>query len=215
MTKKEKSLLLALTLGDGCVKQSNPNKDSWVFHINHSIKQRMYIEWKKQKFEEILKKSIKLTQRYVKAGNNKEYDILTFSVVDKYFKVLRKFLYVNGEKRVTAKALNRLDELGLAILYLDDGSLLHRKTSNGTLSGIAVRLHLSLYEHEINPVIEYFKTRWGVEFRAYQEHCKSDTKMYLLYANTENAIKFLKIVEKPINEEIKCMKYKIDTKYLI
>ena len=94
----------------------------------------MYIEWKHKKFEEILGKKIKLTSRVVTGGNKKEYDIVTFAVTDPYFKILRRFLYKNGEKRVTDKALNRLDKLGLAILYLDYGSLLHRKTVNGTLS---------------------------------------------------------------------------------
>lgn len=213
MTKEDKNLLLALTLGDGCVKKVNKDKNSWAFHINHSVKQRQYIEWKHQEFERILKKHIKLTHRVVKTDNNKNYDILTFSVVHPYFKVLRKYLYVNNEKRITAKCINKLDALGLTILYLDDGSLLHRKTKSGKLSGIAVRLHLSLYEHEIKPVIEAFSLKFGINFTAYKE--KSKKNVYLLYANTENAVKFLNIVKPVIENRIKCMRYKIDTKYIM
>jgi len=215
MTRKEKSLILAMALGDGCVKINTKNgkPSSGVFHINHSTKQRAYIEWKHNKFQEILGKNIKLTDRYVKGGNGKYYDIITFAVVDSYFKILRRFLYKGGEKRIGVNSLKRLDELGLAILYLDDGSLLHRKTKSGKMSGIAVRLHISMYEHEINPIIKFFKDNWDIEFGAYREHAIK--KVYLLYANTENAIKFLNIVKKPILEEIKCMRYKIDTPYLI
>ena len=52
--------------------------------------------------------------------------------------LLHDELYQDGRKTITAEYLNRLDELGLALWYLDDGSLLHGGSSqilkNGTRS---------------------------------------------------------------------------------
>lgn len=200
MTKKEKGLLTALALGDGCVKKLK-DKNSWLLHINHSVKQRSYIEWKKSLLDKIFNREHSI--KYYEAKNgSKIYGVLSIFSFHKYFKNLKSFLEVNGEKRISVKALKRLDELGLAILYCDDGNLLKRNY------GIAVRLHLSLYKHEVDPIIKFFKDRWGVEFKAYKENSKKE--LYLLYASTREALKFLEIVKPSIENEIKSMFYKID-----
>lgn len=201
MTKEEKDLLLAFTLGDGYVRLNGRNKKSGLLQIVHSTKQRMYIEWKAKKLESIFKKPIKI-HNYNSKFNGKSYDSLFIFKSHKYFRVLRNYLYKNGEKRITPTAIKRLSPLGLAILYLDDGSLLRRT------HGIAIRLHLSLYKHEINPILDVFKQKWGIEFKAYRENSKKE--LYLLYANTVNSFKFLDIVKDIVLTEIGCMRYKVD-----
>ena len=200
MTKKEKGWLTALALGDGCLKQ-NGKSNSYMIHINHSVKQRCYIEWKKKLLDKIFKREHRIGYYEAKNGE-KIYGVLSIHSTHKYFKFLKSFLSVNGEKRISVKALKRLDDLGLAILYCDDGNLLKRN------HGLAVRLHLSLYKHEVDPIINFFKEKWGVEFTAYRENSKKE--LYLLYASTREALKFLDIVKTPIKEEIKAMLYKID-----
>ena len=199
MTKREKSLLTALSLGDGCLKLNG--KTSGMLHINHSVKQRMYIEYKKRLLDSIFNRDHKIRQ-YVSKLNGKEYDYLSIHCCNKYFKYLKKYLSIGGEKRISVKALSRLDSLGLAILYCDDGNLLKRNY------GLAVRLHLSLYKHEFAPIINFFKEKWGIEFVAYKEH--SIKELYLLYASTREALKFLDIVKPHILNDIKALIYKVD-----
>lgn len=57
-----------------------------------------------------------------------------FSCGHKYFKHLRKWLYKNDRKILSPKYLSYLDEQGLAIWYMDDGSTYIDKRDNKRIS---------------------------------------------------------------------------------
>ena len=204
-----------MSIGDGCLKinKKNGKNSSYVFHINHSTKQREYIEWKHKKFEEILEKKIKLTER-PSPYKGKMYRIVTFAVVHKYFKTLRRFLYKGGKKEISPKVIRRLNTLGLAILYLDDGSLnIQKSKDKKRINGIHVRLHLSIPKHQVNPILRVFKEKFDIEFKAYREN--SHQELYLLYATkTSESLKFLDLVRDHVKNDIGCMQYKLGEIYL-
>lgn len=118
-TKDCKQVLFGSILGDASLIVDGIN---CYFEEVHSIKQRDYLRWKYI--------FLKLFNAKTKSKQFKNY---------KLNKIYRQFLlrtsssptltefhnqfYPNGKKTITINILNQLDELGLAIWYLDDGHI--------------------------------------------------------------------------------------------
>ena len=119
---KGRNLLLACVLGDADI-----NKEGQVRFV-HSWKQYEYIKWK---FNLLRRNGIKVSNffRYINTTGYKDYNIqYKFTVnVTMFSKLLKKALYENHRVYFKRKHLNRLDPQGLAIWFMDDGSILRRK----------------------------------------------------------------------------------------
>ena len=124
MTKEDKNLLLAISVGDGCIyKPVDKRKLRADFRVNHSIKQKDYLEWKRKEVERILDCKINSHTQLCNDGTGKKHGVIFFSKTHRYFAILRKYLYGSGKKEITEKVFKRISELGLAIIYLDDGNM--------------------------------------------------------------------------------------------
>lgn len=104
-------------LGDGSI--SNGKKGNYRCHsqlqIAHCLKQKDYVFWKYDYFKDWCKSSPKLTT------NKDQWRIRTFH--HPLFSDLRKMWYPKGKKIIPEPILEKLDTLGLAVWYMDDGSL--------------------------------------------------------------------------------------------
>ena len=113
-----KSAIIGMVLGDGNLQKRKKCRNACL-RINHSIKQREYLEWKAKIIEEIT--SCKIRPYKVKIGD-KEYDMINLSTpVHPYFTRLYERFYWHGRKTINAFIMKRLTPIGLAIWIMDDG----------------------------------------------------------------------------------------------
>lgn len=211
MTKEEKDFVLACVLGDGCInKRIVNNTIQCRYLLKHSIKQKEYFDWKVSKLIPILSNG-KVNSKPSMEHNCGRSGItcVRYEKNHKYLKDLYYFIYENGKKTFSRKVLDRLTAEGVAIWYMDDGSLYNVKYTTIKEKLVKYRtaqLTLSTYIsiEENNVIIKYFQEVWGVTFRAVK-----DKGFYRLQCGTQEARKFIEIVRPYIHPT---MLYKIDIK---
>ena len=203
MNKTKISILLAMALGDGLIRRRiNPNRKAanYSITIKHSIKQKEYLEYKAS----LINSALGGRQNEVKYINNNGYLGCCYSKGGKELGVIYKLLYSDNKKKITRKALEYLTPQGIAIWYMDDGSL-YAQRRNGRVH--AYQMVLSTYCEDIEEaqdIINYFIDTWNIKF-----NIKKNKNRYSLTCNTKEIRKFIEIV-KPYVSKIKCMTYKID-----
>ena len=157
LNENGRNLLIATALGDGCI-----NKQGQL-RINHSWKQREYCIWKRN----LLKKNgikVGVLQRSECSNGYLKYTIqYSFCTAIHIFnKVLRRVLYNKDHRKIyPRKLLNRLSNQGLAIWFMDDGSLLRRKC-NGKYCGFYLRISTYCSSEQADNIIQYFKEEWNI-----------------------------------------------------
>lgn len=207
LTKQQKGLLLALCLGDGCLRKPHPKTKGVQLEIGHSIKQLDYCTYKRDLVYEILG-GVKMPKIGFKKsklkGYETEYQSCRFTKTHDYFIYLRRLLYPNGRKTITREILDMLDARGLAIWYMDDGSCYY-KYSEITGEPIMIDLRISTHcftseEHDV--MVEYFKSVWNINFYKFYSKTRD---CYCLRANKVAALKFIDLVKPFV---IQSMQYK-------
>lgn len=198
--KKSRNLLIGLLLGDGTISSN------YVFKLSHCIEQREYLEWKIKKLNEFGIKNNGIKEYVSTCGYNTGRTVLysQMSIIP-FIKVLRKVFYKPKKIIGNRKLLNRLDALGIAIWYMDDGCI-NMRTTNGKIHGFYVRISTCCPKDEAQIIIDYFKEVWNVNFYMFHEGFKKDS--YSLCCGTKEGIKFINIVKDYVSE-VECMKHKI------
>jgi len=115
LSKEEYQIILGSFLGDGsaCIYDKRAS-----YNTNHSLKQKEYVDWIRKK----LNRLVRAEPRIYKNGGwgNWNYHLSTLGhpqILD-----MAKELYINNKKTITRNYLNKLDPLGLAVWWMDDGS---------------------------------------------------------------------------------------------
>lgn len=197
MTQEEKSLIIALIIGDGHI--DNTGRIS----INHCEKQKEYLQFKADLIYGIIGgKPITLhkTKAYI---NGKEYHGYSIrKCCKKKLIQFRQLMYPNGRKEITREILEQLTPQGIAIWYMDDGSLTPERDKSGNIKAYKLGIATYLSKEENQVIIDYFKEKWNLEF-----HSHKDGSQYRLRMGTKEARKFLQLVRPYVN--IECMKYKV------
>jgi len=197
LTKTTEQLIIGTVLGDGHIRR---NGRYYRLELTHSPEQKEYLEWK---YRVLLKDNlVKSPPHLIMGGEDKKYpqwrcDTLTLLIFEKF----RKMFYSDGKKRITRKALNRLEPLGLAVWYMDDGSVtVHKKKYSR-------ELHLNTYSfyREQKIIQKYFKERWNISVRI--SRSKGN---YRIALNAIEGKKLLHLIRPYI---VDSMKYKLDLGY--
>ena len=198
--KESRNLLIALLLGDGTIS------NNFVFKIAHCDKQKDYLEWKIRQLKDsgIRNNGIKsyIKTRGFNAGVPVFYTQLN---IVPFIKVLRRVVYKDKKVIGNRKLLNRLDERGIAIWFMDDGHINIRKTNN-KVHGFYIKISTCEPKEEVQVIIDYFKEVWNINLYMFHEGKKKDS--YSLCCGTKEGLKFIDIV-KPYVLQVPSMKYKI------
>jgi len=206
LNKTQMSLIVGSIMGDGSIvkiKGSNA-----YLSITHCERQREYLEFKKKLFSE---NGFDVTKTYERF--NKKYKVKQYTLYVRYkknpevFNKLRHLIYPKGKKKIKRSILNWMDEQGLAIWHMDDGSAavnVNKKT--GKIRWRAIHLatyNLTYDEHII--LQKYMKVVWGIDINVYK-----DRKWFRTNINATNCKIFIPLVKDYMH---KSMLYKIDLKY--
>ena len=211
MDKNQKSILLALCLGDGCLRK--PNRGSVQLEIGHSIKQLDYCTWKRDLIYSILggNKPPKINIKKVILKKYGEYEACRFVKTHPYLKELRNKLYCNGVKRITPELLKELTPQCLAIWYMDDGSFYKKDSADGKKSiCFDLRISTDCFSKEENEmIVNYLYSTYDIKFHVYKCHPEKNGGAWILRANKQAAIKFINLIKPYV---IPSMQYKIEYK---
>jgi hypothetical protein len=110
LTERQEAIIIGCLLGDGSMRC----KANALLEINHSIKQREYVDWKYSELENLV--STKPHRRSGNAGRI-AYKFTTRSL-PALTEIYRKF-YLSGKKMIPDNF--KMHPLSLAIWFMDDG----------------------------------------------------------------------------------------------
>lgn len=195
MNKENRGILVGMVLGDGYLRKVSRNTSCII--IKHSYEQYEYLDYK----AELLSKVFKCKKPAIRIIDNNGYKGAILFKGHRYLDILRKWIYIGGKKTYSRKILNYLTPQGIALWYMDDGSLIAKKR-DGKIH--AFEMYLSTYttKEENQVIIDYFKEVWDVNFTQTKNKGK-----YRLRCGTKEFRKFREIIEPYI---IPSMRYKID-----
>ena len=192
---KARNLCIAMSLGDGTI---NPKG---YLAMRHSLKQKEYLEWKKKLLNS---HGISTTDLY-HVGNNgyDSFELRTYT--HRFLKLYRKVVY-KPHKTVSRKLLNKLDATGVAIWYMDDGSISSRRDVDGNIKSSVLTISTCTTREQNQIIIDYFLDVWGIKFGQRKMGSK-----FSIICGTREARKFVDIVS-PTVSQIDCMTYKLNVK---
>lgn len=199
LSKEQKSLLIALLIGDGTISSN------YVFKLSHSTLQREYLEWKVGLLNKYGIKNNGVKEYISKCGYNTGKSVLysQMSLIPT-IKALRRSIYT-PKKTITRKLLEWLNPLGLAIWYMDDGCINVNTSKQRSSIQHTIKIATCVDDDTIKTIINYFDEVWGIHFRPFKE----GNNTYSVASSSElDCERFIKIV-KPYIEQVPSFLYKI------
>ncbi len=169
ITKAQRAVVMGAALGDGHVSLTGSAMRGRL-RLVHGVAQREYLEYKIRLLGDLVQSPSRYHDgagTYSKVGT---YSATTLSRPE-IAQIHRELYGDNGRKRITQTYLDQLDELGLALWYLDDGSLTtqnsrYQRVSGGTSIYPATRSTFSTYgftAEEARIICAWHQERWGIE----------------------------------------------------
>lgn len=120
LTKRQRHILVGLLLGDGHL-ETQDNGRTYRLKVEHSIRQKEYVQWLYEEFKEWVPGGVYIKQR----GKYKSIGFTTYS--HGAFRFYGQQFYSGKVKRVPGIIKKLITPLGIAIWFMDDGSRKSRK----------------------------------------------------------------------------------------
>jgi hypothetical protein len=187
-------------IGDGTIS------NNYVFKLSHTSEQLEYLEWKLKQLNDLDIKNNGIKCYTSKCGYNTGKEVIYSQLsINPTIKALRRCIYIPN-KTITYKLLKWLDAKGLAIWYMDDGSInvnesIHRNGSTQITFHISTCVSLD----NIEIIINYFKDIWGINCRKFEER----PNLYSISTcSNEDGERFANIIA-PYVKQVPHMMYKI------
>jgi LAGLIDADG DNA endonuclease family len=195
-----RSAIIGMVAGDAHIwKQKECSSVS--LRIKHAERQRAYLGYKR----DILQNLFKEWEIPIQSFNNSGYSGVKVETRDHpRLRVIHKWFYSGGKKRFSRQILNYLTPLGIAIWYMDDGSLSMKKRE-GKVHGREIHLNTYCSLEETRIIQAYFKEVWDVSWTVVL-----NKGLFRLRMGSNEAKKLFKIIEPYI---VPMMRYKIDLGY--
>jgi hypothetical protein len=120
LTNKQREILVGLILGDGHLETLN-NGRTYRLKVEHSIKQKDYLDWLYLNFKEWINKFPEVRNRTSLGKIVQTYGFTTYT--SGILRFYAQQFYQNG-KKIIPKMINKLiTPQSLAIWFMDDGSI--------------------------------------------------------------------------------------------
>lgn len=191
ISSKTEQVLIGSLLGDGGLVLPKNGINAY-FREMHSVKQREYLEWKKEYFE-FFNPKITKSKIFDNRTNKYYYHTLLWTKVDPILTKHFRMFYQNGKKSISKTILNKIGPLALAVWYCDDGSFGYIN-QNGKIA-----TYLSYEDNKL--IAEFLKKKFNINCTV-----NKDGKSYHLYFSVKEVIKFLNLIKDYVP---KCMSYKL------
>lgn len=120
LNRKQRDVLVGLLLGDGHLETQN-NGRTYRLKIEHSLVQKEYVDWLYQLFQDHARTEPRQKIQLVSGKAYQKYGFSTLSTGSLRF--YGQQFYPNGHKRVPKSISRLLTPIGLAVWFMDDGSI--------------------------------------------------------------------------------------------
>ena len=113
LTQEQKSIIIGSVLGDGYLRIIPGRKNAFL-EINHSVKEKEYVNWKYQKLKNVVK-----TPPKTRKGKGKRIAYRFFTRQHPELTKIYQIFYLNSKKIIPNL---RLNPLIVAVWFMDDGN---------------------------------------------------------------------------------------------
>lgn len=201
LTDPQKEILIGTLLGDGHLETQDGGR-TYRLKLDHSIKQRAYVDWLYESFREWTNTSPKEHSRNVLfRGVVKSYDKYGFNTLShSAFRFYAKQFYSDGKKQVPRLIHRWLTPQALAVWFMDDGSIksnAHKTVFMNTQSFSSL---------EVRRLQKAFRDVYGI-----QTILRPQGNGNQLYFLGETVGKFLELIEPYV---VPSMRYKLPKVWL-
>lgn len=156
----KKQILLGTLLGDASIGKLQKKERTFRISWQHCMKQEQYALWKA---ENSLNNYSIFKRSTLDVRTNKIYHSITcYSRKDNY--LYYRELFYKEHKEVSQEILNMLEPLGVAVWFMDDGSLYY----NGNNCHLTLAVN-GFNEESVNRIILYFKNNYNINFKKAQK----------------------------------------------
>ena len=171
VTKHQSEVVAGAAIGDGHIAITDSQMRARL-SITQSVAQKPYLDYKAQLLGDLVQTAPAFYHAARSFSKTGIYRLLTVSR-PQFARLYRELYDQTGRECVTVEYLSRITALGLALWYLDDGSLVtahHRYTRrDGSVADYpATRSMLSVYGftcEESRLICSWLYDQWGVEAR--------------------------------------------------
>lgn len=208
--------IIGMMLGDSSMRRylvnskkfegmSDRRRSRIQMDTSHYPGQLGYLLWKESILRAYVKFGKLIVDRSKENGGFIYYKKTSLVESSKNLVYFYENFYALGKKRVTLKLLHRLTKLGIAIWFMDDGSLIpHSYKENGDIKALKLRLHTSNFNYDEHVIMKDYFEEKSIFF-----NITRDRNYYCLSTGRKESIcKFIDVV-KPFVDLVDCMKYKI------
>jgi hypothetical protein len=196
-TPDQRSIVVGTLLGDGYLRPHGKIEKNYSLCFAHGEKQIEYLEWMKDNLKPFTTSDIPYKHKKTSLHNHATVHSY-HTVCHPWLTELRKAFYPDGKKTVSIDWLNQVDELALAVWYMDDGSLNKRYgTMTFCTNGFSYEEHLLIQQ--------WFLDRWKLPVVIENRR----NNQYSIRVNASVA-KHLREILRPYIPP--CMSYKVDFK---
>ena len=192
LSKRQKEILIGLILGDGHLEKLYTPVLGRL-KIEHSYKQKDYVDWLYREFRNWMRSKPKTRKVNVWGKLRKNYRFSTYG-----HRILGEFRerFYEGKKKIVPNDLEKdITPLGLAIWFMDDGSIKSKSHKGIFLNTQGFR------ENSVIKLQKMLENKFGIESTTREE--KNGKQIYL---GGESGEKFIALTKPYI---ISSMKYKI------
>ena len=159
LAEKSKAIIIGCVLGDGAMRC----KKNALLEINHSSKQKNYVNWKFEALQSLVNTPPKLR----KSGRNRIACRFTTRSLPTLTSIYKRF-YKSGKKEIPKDL--KLKPLSLAVFFMDDGcksyNALYLNTQKYSLKSHDTLIRLLRKQHEVKASInkdkKYYRLRIAV-----------------------------------------------------
>lgn len=123
LSKRQIEILVGSMLGDGCISQHHIGINSCRYIETHSIDQIEYSLWKYNEFDNFISSSYRIINNFKTKSYGTKETIIFNTILNKEFVKFKNMFYEKNKKKVPQNISSILSPLGLAVWYMDDGSL--------------------------------------------------------------------------------------------
>lgn len=196
MNKEERAILYGIAIGDGHISYRTRLKDGKYRYeqaeliVGHSVKQEQYIQHKADLLHKIFGgKRPKVSVVYHNV-NSTIYEGRRIAKTNPYFRQMHKILYKeNKQKFINQEVLDKLDEMSLALWFMDDGSVSYNTNKQNNVTSLSLRICTQFSEEEGQLVCNWLKEKYNIVFKYYKAKDRYD-----IGCNTKEAIEFIDLI---------------------
>ncbi len=187
LTKTQRSIIIGKILGDGHLETAN-NK-TFRLKIEHSIKQKEYVDWLYEQLKNLASNNPKIKKRE---------RITSYWFNTSCSGTLRFYAqqFYKGNKKIIPKIINKiLDPMALAIWFMDDGSLKSKNHKTYIIHS------LGYTKKELEIMQEVLGKKFNIKTRLHRQYGK-----WRIYITSESRNVFRNLIEPYI---VPSMRYKL------